>query len=531
MKRSVLVTVAALAALGLSLPWSVASAAPAPDSPADRAATPAVAGSQRADAVNRAVGLARSHGSSFGFDADQALSARDVIIDRDGAQHVRFDRTWKTLPVLGGDVVVHSNPAGQWVAPSAAARAVTPASSAMRVTSLEAKQSLAARYPAGASVSTPERVVDALAGPAAMAWRATVSGVGGDQTPFEDVFAVDGQSGALLLVTRGVKEGTGTSIYAGTVPIATAPTSGGFTLTDTSRGGQKTIDMLNRQGGKGQAFVDADDTWGDGATSSRQSAAVDAHYGAEKTWDFYSTTYRRAGIKNNGLGAPSRVHYGSGYNNAFWSDSCFCMTYGDGTNNARPLVSIDVAGHEMTHGVTSATAGLNYSGDAGGLNESTSDIFGAMVEFTANNLADVGDYLIGEKININGNGTPLRYLDQPSKDGRSVDCWSTAVAGLDPHYSSGVGNHLFYLLAEGSGAKTVNGVAYNSPTCNGATTTGIGRDGASAIWYRALTTYMTSTTTYPQARAATLRAATDLYGAGSPQYTATVAAWGAVNVS
>ena len=105
-----------------------------------------------------------------------------MIIDRDGAQHVRFNRTWKTLPVLGGDVVVHSNPAGQWVAPSAAARAVTPASSAIRVTALEAKQSLAARYPAGASVWTPERVVDALAGPPVMAWRATVSGVRGDQT-------------------------------------------------------------------------------------------------------------------------------------------------------------------------------------------------------------------------------------------------------------------------------------------------------------------------------------------------------------
>ena len=231
------------------------------------------------------------------------------------------------------------------------------------------------------------------------------------------------------------------------------------------------------------------------------------------------------------MGALSRVHYGSSYNNAFWSDSCFCMTYGDGVSNARPLTELDVAGHEMSHGVTSATANLNYSGDAGGLNEATSDIFGTMVEFTANNTADVGDYLIGELININGNGTPLRYMDRPSRDGRSVDCWSTSVAALDPHYSSGVGNHVFYLLAEGSGAKTVNGVAYDSPTCNGTTTSGIGRTGASAIWYRALTVYMTSTTTYPQARVASLRAATDLFGAASPQYAATAAAWSAVAVS
>ena len=85
------------------------------------------------------------------------------------------------------------------------------------------------------------------------------------------------------------------------------------------------------------------------------------------------------------------------------------------------------------------------------------------------------------------------------------------------HYSSGVGNHFFYLLAEGSGAKTINGVAHNSPTCNGSTITGIGRDAAQQIWFRALTVYMTSGTTYSQARTATLNAASDLYGAGSTQ--------------
>ncbi len=103
--------------------------------------------------------------------------------------------------------------------------------------------------------------------------------------------------------------------------------------------------------------------------------------------------------------------------NAFWDDSCFCMTYGDGSGNTHPLTSLDVAGHEMSHGVTSNTAGLNYSGESGGLNEATSDIFGTGVEFFANNAADKGDYLIGEEIDINGDGSPLRYMDKPSKDG------------------------------------------------------------------------------------------------------------------
>ena len=518
MKRTVLVSAALLGSLALAAPWS-AAAAPAADGGRDAA-------------VARATGLARGHGTAFGLDAEQGLSARDVVIDASGAEHVRFDRTWRGLPVVAGDVVVHSTSSGAWAGASAAALRVVPVSGEGTVSAAGARSALAARYPADAVVSTAQRVVDARAGAGRLAWRATVSGVGADQTPYDDVLVVDAVTGAVSLVTKGVKEGQGTGVYVGSVAFSTAPVSGGTTLTDNGRGGQRTIDMLNRQGGKGQSFVDADDSWGTGSASNRQSAAVDAHYGAERTWDFYFNTYGRKGIKSDGVGALSRVHYGSSYNNAFWSDSCFCMTYGDGVSNARPLTELDVAGHEMSHGVTSATANLNYTGDAGGLNEATSDIFGTMVEFTANNAADVGDYQIGELININGNGTPLRYMDRPSRDGSSVDCWSTSVAALDPHYSSGVGNHLFYLLAEGSGAKTLNGVSYNSPTCNGTTTTGIGRTAASAIWYRALTVYMTSTTTYPQARAATLQAATDLFGVTSPQHvTSVAAAWSAVGVS
>ncbi|WP_333779239.1 M4 family metallopeptidase, partial [Streptomyces sp. IBSBF 3136] len=211
--------------------------------------------------------------------------------------------------------------------------------------------------------------------------------------------------------------------------------------------------------------------------------------------------------------------------------SCFCMTYGDGANNADPLTSLDVAGHEMSHGLTAATAKLNYSRESGGLNEATSDIFGTSVEFFANNASDPGDYLIGEKIDINGNGTPLRYMDKPSKDGGSADYWSKTVGRLDVHYSSGVANHFFYLLSEGSGAKTINGVSYNSPTYNGSTVTGIGRAKADQIWYKALSTYFTSTTTYAGARTGTLQAAAALYGSGSAEYNAVAAAWTAVNVN
>ena len=137
----------------------------------------------------------------------------------------------------------------------------------------------------------------------------------------------------------------------------------------------------------------------------------------------------------------------------------------------------------MSHGVTANTAGLVYSGESGGLNESTSDVFGTMVEFEANTASDPGDYYVGEM--IAKDGTYLRRMDNPSADGGSANCWYSGVGNLDVHYSSDVGNHLFYLLAEGTGTKTIGGRTHSSTACNGTTFTGAGRNAAAAIWYRA----------------------------------------------
>jgi Zn-dependent metalloprotease len=338
---------------------------------------------------------------------------------------------------------------------------------------------------------------------------------------------VDAASGAVSDAWPDHETGSGNGFNVGTVVLDTTQAGGSRQLKDPGRGGNSTVDAGNRNA----VFTDADDVWGTGALSNRQTIAVDAQYGVAKTWDYYKSVQGRNGIANDGRGSSNRVHYGSAYNNAFWSDSCFCMTYGDGDGTQfNPFVSIDVAAHEMSHGVTSRTANLRYSGESGGLNEATSDIFGTAVEFYANNPKDVPDYLIGEK--IRKNGQPLRYMDDPKKDGRSASCWTSTVGSLDVHLSSGVANHFFYLLAVGSGARTINGVAYNSPTCGGApAVTGIGNSAAEKIWYRALTTYMTSTTNYKGARTATLNAARDLFGATSTQSKAVAAAWTAVAVN
>ncbi|MGW2620437.1 M4 family metallopeptidase [Streptomyces sp. NPDC001500] len=478
---------------------------------------------------------------AIGLGAKEKLVVKDVVKDADGTVHTRYERTYAGLPVLGGDLVVHESATG-------AAKGVTKATTAtIKVATLTPKvaaakvekEALTAAKAAGSESTSadqaPRKVIWAGNGTPVLAYETVVGGLQDDGTPNQLHVITDAATGKKLYEYQGIETGTGKSLYSGTVTLGTTKSGSTYNLTDGTRGGHKTYNKSHgTSSSAGTLFTDADDVWGTGAASSSatdQTAAVDAAYGAQVTWDFYKSTFGRSGIKNNGVAAYSRVHYGNAYVNAFWDDSCFCMTYGDGDGNNHPLTSLDVAGHEMSHGVTSNTAGLNYSGESGGLNEATSDIFGTGVEFYANNASDKGDYLIGEKIDINGDGTPLRYMDKPSKDGGSADSWSSGVGSKDVHYSSGVANHFFYLLSEGSGSKTINGVTYNSPTSNGSTVTGIGRDKALQIWYKALTTYFTSTTNYKSARTGTLSAASALYGSTSAEYKAVAAAWAAVNVS
>ncbi|MEV4558104.1 M4 family metallopeptidase [Kitasatospora sp. NPDC049285] len=486
-----------------------------------------------ADAHTRRATTARA----LGLGAQEELVAKSVTQDADGTLHTRYERTFAGLPVLGGDLVVHTAPDGSTKGVDRASSATVAVPSTVAVTSADSARAFAlgrAKAKGGKDAKTPStrKVVWAGSGTPVLAWENTVGGLQDDGTPSELHVITDAKTGAELFEYQGVETGVGNSQYSGQVTIGTAGSAGSYTMTDNSRGGHKTYDLqhVETDDVPGTLFTDADDVWGNSQTSNAQTAGVDAQYGAQLTWDFYKNVMGRNGIRNDGVGAHSRVHYGDSYVNAYWWDGCFCMTYGDGDGNTNPLTSIDVAAHEMTHGVTSATANLNYSGESGGLNEATSDIMATAVEFWADNATDPGDYLIGEKININGDGTPLRYMDKPSKDGWSQDYWSSGVGSNDVHFSSGVANHWFYLASEGSGAKRVNGVDYNSPTYDGLPVNPIGRDAASRIWFRALSTYMTSTTDYAGARTATLQAAADLYGASSPTYKNTANAWAAVNV-
>ena len=446
---------------------------------------------QRGDVVGQALRALDAHPGIARDTVEQEFHVVDTVIDADGGSHVRMTRTVHGVPVLGGDLVVHQGSGGAWEGVSQTLR--TPLDLSVRPGLDKAAAKTRALAPSAATraisklrtAGVPRLVIDAVSAEPRLAWEVSTAGRQKDGTPSRLLSYVDAATGKVLRREEQIHttDGSGQSLYSGTVSIQVAPAGSGFTLTDPTRGNGNTVDAQNKTESilcqllgigcvKGVAFNSPDTSFGNGTNSNRESAAVDAHYGAATTYDYFKTQHGRNGIFGDGRGVTSRVHYGSNYVNAFWDGSK--MTYGDGNGTTfGPLVSLDVAGHEMSHGVTENTANLTYSGESGGLNEATSDIFGTMVEFYAANSNDPGDYYIGEEFDL-ANHEGFRRMDNPSLDGRR-SCWNSGAGNVDVHYSSGIGNHFFYLLAEGSGSKTIGGKPHSSPTCNGSTVTGIGR--------------------------------------------------------
>ncbi|MCU0735506.1 MAG: M4 family metallopeptidase, partial [Methylotetracoccus sp.] len=339
--------------------------------------------------------------------------------------------------------------------------------------------------------------------------------------------------------------GTGNSQYSGTVNLYTNGVAGAYELRDLTRavsGGNAVYNLDHDTAGQGALYVDPDNTWGDGTnfkedpepttSANGQTAAVDAAFGLQATWDMFKNVFGRNGIDGLGSSTYARVHYDSAYDNAFYSDQCMCITYGDGTK-LQTLTALDIAAHEFAHGVCSTTAGLIYNKESGGLNEANSDIMGAMAEFYArgangqgNSIPDTGGtWTQGEQVTTPAYPLKMRFLYKPSKDGKSADAWSPTLQNLDVHYSSGPMNRCFYFLSQGA---TETGDTSTPYLPQGMT--GIGNDKAAKIWFRALTTYMTSSTDYAGARIANIQAVRDLFPVSGPEEMAVWNAFAGINV-
>jgi Zn-dependent metalloprotease len=517
--------------------------------------------------------------SQLGLDADHAFTLRSSHADELGQTHGHFAQHYKGVRVFGGDAITHANARGVELPLTNALHKninlnVTPSLNGAEVLAIVHQH----MNPQGSY--TYEPTAELVVFPATSTRIVRPRGrtdqeldatmVQTDVVRFHlayhvqtvllskaDNFAkhdfiVDAHTGAILQQWDSLETtaatGTGNSQYNGTVSIQTNYTGTTYELRDMTRGtggqwGANAVTNMNHTGDQntgsptlyGTVFTDADNTWGDGAnyiaggsttSANGQTAAVDAAFGVAATWDMYKNVLGRNGIDGTGKATYSRVHFSTSFDNAFWLDQCFCMSYGDGSS-FKSLEALDVAGHELSHGVCATTANLTYSGESGGLNEANSDIFGALVEFYQRSGGGTtigstgGNWTIGEQLAT----TPLRYMYKPSLDGSSPDAWSSTIGNLNVHYSSGPMNRCFYFLSQGA---TTTGNTSTTYLPSGMT--GIGNDHAARIWFRTLTTYLTSSSNYAAARAGAISAAKDLYGAGSAEEQAVWNAFHGINV-
>ncbi len=322
--------------------------------------------------------------------------------------------------------------------------------------------------------------------------------------------------------------------YSGTQSIQTSLSGSSYILADASRG--LGVSTYNMQKGTSYTaainFTDIDNNWTalEYNNVNKDNGALDAHWGAEKTYDYWATIHGRNSYNNAGAAIKSYVHYSSAYDNAYWDGSV--MTYGDGSGTYFDiLTSIDVAAHEIGHAVCSSTSNLTYQKESGAMNEAFSDIWGACVEYFA--APTKSTWLIGEDIERRTGHLSLRSMSNPKTELQpdtykgtywaSVTCTPTSnndYCGV--HTNSGVLNHWFYILTLGKIGTNDIGSSYN--------VSGIGIDKAAKIAFRTESVYLTANSTYANARTYGIQSATDLYGINSPEVIATTNAFYAVGV-
>jgi len=495
--------VAALAGLGTSAAGAAPSAAP-PPRPSQAQSKAYAAGAASSLVANRPAGL---HAGK-----DDKFTAKPVISEPSGLQYVPYERSFKGLPVIGGDFVVVTDADGGVKATSVAQTTAVPdLSTSAKVTAATAKATATKLLKKVDSSTTPTLAVYALKGTPTLAWQSRVTGNNGKEPSSLSVY-VDAQSGKVLGTQEHVMAGNGTAAYSGPNPVHLDTTQSGSTFTMKDPG---TTNLSCQDAANNTTFSGPDDNWGNGNATSRETGCVDALYSAQTEKHMLTDWLGRNGMDGNGGAWPIRV--GLNDENAYYDGSQVQV----GHNTANQWIgSIDVVAHEMGHGIDDHTPG-GISGS--GTQEFVADTFGASTEWYSNQAAayDPPDFLVGEEINLVGSG-PIRNMYNPSALG-DPNCYSSSIPGGEVHAAAGPGNHWFYLLSQGS-----NGTP-SSPTCNSSTVTGLGIQKAIRIMYNAML-MKTSSSSYLKYRTWTLTAAKNLFPGSCTEFNTVKAAWDAVSV-
>ena len=262
----------------------------------------------------------------------------------------------------------------------------------------------------------------------------------------------------------------------------------------------------------------------EGGRASKDPAVNEAYDGSGATYDMYWQVYQRNSIDGRGMRLDSSVHYGQEYDNAFWDGRQMVYGDGDGEIFKRFTLSIDVIGHELTHGVTEHSAGLEYQGQSGALSESFSDVFGSLVkQYKLGQTAGEADWLIGAGLFMPGiNAKGIRSMKEPGT------AYDDPLLGKDPqhgdmsgyvetqddnggvHLNSGIPNRAFYEVSV-----RIRGRAWEK---------------AGHIWYKTLTEKLRTDSTFRDAVTLTVTAAGELYGKNSREQKAVRTAWSVVGL-
>lgn len=497
-------TLAVLAGMLVAVSGQSASAEPSPP-PVPTALTTAVSAADRA---------ADSGLDTLAKGPEERYERRTVTPWVNGLYSVAYERTYRGLPVVGGDAVVVADAKGRVRgSQSALSRRINvPTTATVSAKSAEATSRKQLR--SVERVESHRLVVRATGKRSRLAWETVLTGRS-EKAPSRLHVFVDAGTGAVLDSYDDVKAGTGNSQWNGPSPLSinTTNSGGSYTLRDPSRPGLSCADYST-----GGVFTKSTDSWGTGSASSKETGCVDVMWAAQHEWDMLRDWLGRNGHDGNGRSWPVKV--GLNDINAYWNGSSISI----GHNQANQWIgAMDVVGHEFGHGIDQYTPG--GANNESGLGEATGDIMGALTEAYTNEPApyDDPDYTVGEKINLVGNG-PIRIMYNPGQIG-DPNCYSASIPNTEEHAAAGPLNHWFYLLAEGSNP---GGGKPSSPTCNNSTVTGVGIQSAGKVFYGGML-LKTSGMTYKRYRTATLTAAKNL-DATCVLHSRTKAAWDAISV-
>ncbi|OPC78611.1 hypothetical protein B4N89_31015 [Embleya scabrispora] len=431
-----------------------------------------------------------------------------------GLYSVAYERTYRGLPVVGGDAVVLADNQGRVRATQSATGTRITAKTTATIDASAAEATSRARLAAVDKVESHRLVVRVKDGVGNLAWETVVVGRTATAPSRLHVF-VDASTGTVLDQIDDVKAGSANSQWNGPNPLTIDTTNSGgtYSLRDPNRPGLTCADYST-----GTIFSKSTDSWGNGQASSKETGCADVMWAAQKEWNMLRDWLGRNGHNGNGGSWPVKV--GLNDVNAYWDGSSVSI----GHNQSNQWIgSMDVVGHEFGHGIDQFTPG--GAGTEPGLGEATGDIMGALTEAYTNEPSpyDVPDYTVGEAVNLVGQG-PIRYMYKPSTNG-DPDCYSSSIPNTEEHAAAGPLNHWFYLLAEGT---SPGGGKPNSPTCNNTTMTGVGIQQAGKVFYGGML-LKTSGMTYKKYRTATLNSAKTL-DPTCALFTKTKAAWDAISV-